>query len=82
MCRFATVAKNSALHRRHFLRWVRSAKRSASNMSAPHGTKGEGDRLGFIEAERINAVLEDTTEKLAFLDRLDTPVLDARDSYR
>jgi hypothetical protein len=38
-------------------------------MSTPHGTKGEADRLGFIEAERINAILEDTTEKLAFLDR-------------
>ena len=27
------------------------------------------DRLGYIEAERINAILEDTTEKLTFLDR-------------
>jgi hypothetical protein len=49
-------------------------------MSAPHGTKSDGDRLGFIEAERINAVLEDTTEKLAFLDRLDAPVHDALSS--
>jgi len=37
-------------------------------MSTPHG-RGENDRLGFIEAERINAILEDTTEKLSFLDR-------------
>lgn len=29
----------------------------------------QDEKLGFIEAERINAILEDTTEKLGFLDR-------------
>jgi hypothetical protein len=28
------------------------------------------EKLGFIESERIVAILEDTTEKLGFLDRL------------
>jgi hypothetical protein len=37
-------------------------------MATGHGSK-ESDKLGFIEAERINAILEDTTEKLSFLDR-------------
>lgn len=27
------------------------------------------ERLGYIEAERIIAILEDTTEKIGFLDR-------------
>lgn len=44
-------------------------------MSTPHAAKGESDRLGFIEAERINSILEDTTEKLAFLDRCDQEFL-------
>jgi hypothetical protein len=30
---------------------------------------GQNDRLGIVEAERIIAILEDTTEKLGFLDR-------------
>jgi hypothetical protein len=29
----------------------------------------EMEKLGVVEAERIIAVLEDTTEKLGFLDR-------------
>lgn len=30
------------------------------------------EKLGYIEAERIIAILEDTTEKIGFLDRFDS----------
>jgi hypothetical protein len=32
-------------------------------------TKTDHEKLGIIESERIIAILEDTTEKLSFLDR-------------
>eukprot|EP01032_Pedospumella_encystans_P037949 gene37949-42983_t len=47
-------------------------------MSTPHA-RGENDRLGFIEAERINAILEDTSEKLSFLDSITPDILQHRD---
>jgi chromosome segregation ATPase len=37
------------------------------------------DRLGFLEAERIIAILEDTTEKMSFLDSITPDVLQHRD---
>lgn len=48
-------------------------------MNATHVAKGEADRLGFIESERINAILEDTTEKLSFLDSITPDILQHRD---
>ena len=40
---------------------------------------GEGNRLNPIEAERIAAIIEDTTEKLNFLDSVTPDVLQHRD---
>lgn len=37
--------------------------------ASPSHEKPMNDRLAVIEAERIIAILEDTTEKLGFLDR-------------
>ena len=34
-----------------------------------HNHHKHDEKLGLIEAERINSILEDTTEKLGFLDR-------------
>mmetsp|Transcript_39419 Transcript_39419/g.78458 ORF Transcript_39419/g.78458 Transcript_39419/m.78458 type:complete len:403 (-) Transcript_39419:65-1273(-) len=48
-------------------------------MTTSHGAKGEADRLGVVEAERINAILEDTTEKLSFLDSITPDILQHRD---
>eukprot|EP01031_Cornospumella_fuschlensis_P031844 gene31844-38505_t len=39
----------------------------------------EGNILGVIEAERIIAILEDTTEKLSFLDSITPDILQHRD---
>lgn len=36
-----------------------------------HGHSKADERIGFIESERIISILDDTTEKLGFLDRCD-----------
>eukprot|EP00981_Chlorochromonas_danica_P001710 scaffold369_cov177-Ochromonas_danica.AAC.43 len=44
------------------------------------GVVGGGeDRLAIIEAERIISILEDTTEKLSFLDSITPDILQHRD---
>jgi len=41
--------------------------------------KSESERLGTLEGERINSILEDTTEKLSFLDSITPDILQHRD---
>jgi hypothetical protein len=50
-----------------------------ATMQHHHGHGKESERLGFLEGERINAILEDTTEKLSFLDSITPDILQHRD---